>query len=62
MTSKSKPDNPEQSKSFLEAARKAGADETEKVADRAFKKVAAKVQMRPFVNGTKNPNHEPVHA
>jgi hypothetical protein len=32
-----KPDDPEQSKRFLEAAREAGADETEKGAERAFK-------------------------
>ena len=32
-------DDPEQSKRFLEAAREAGADETEKGAARAFKKV-----------------------
>jgi hypothetical protein len=32
-----KPDNPEQSKRFIEAARKAEADETEAGADRAFK-------------------------
>jgi hypothetical protein len=35
-------DDPEQSKRFLEAARKAGADETEKGAERAFNKVIAK--------------------
>ena len=33
------PDDPEQSKRFLEAAKEAGADETEKGADRAFKAV-----------------------
>jgi hypothetical protein len=33
-------DDPEQSKRFLEAAREAGADETEKGAERAFKAVA----------------------
>jgi hypothetical protein len=32
-------DDPEQSKRFLEAAKEAGADETEKGADRAFKSV-----------------------
>ena len=37
---KSKPDDPEQSKRFVEAARQAEADETEKGADRAFQKVA----------------------
>jgi hypothetical protein len=35
-----KPDDPEQSKRFIEAARKAEADETEAGADRAFKKIA----------------------
>ena len=34
-----KPDDPEQSKRFLEAARKAEADETAKGAERAFKSV-----------------------
>jgi hypothetical protein len=34
-----KPDDPEQYKRFIEAARKAGADETKEGADRAFKKV-----------------------
>ena len=36
-----KPDDPEQSKRFLEAAKEAEADETERGAERAFKKVAA---------------------
>jgi hypothetical protein len=36
---KFKPDDPAQHKRFVEAARKAGADETEEGADRAFKKV-----------------------
>jgi hypothetical protein len=42
MPSKSerKPDDPGQYKRFLEAAKKAEADETEKGANRAFKKVA----------------------
>ena len=35
-----KPDNPAQSKRFIEAARKAEADETEEGAERAFTKVA----------------------
>jgi hypothetical protein len=35
-----KPDDPAQYKRFIEAARKAEADETEKGADKAFKKVA----------------------
>jgi hypothetical protein len=34
-----KPDDPEQSKRFIDAAKEAGADETEPGADRAFKKV-----------------------
>jgi hypothetical protein len=34
-----KPDDPEQSKRFLETAKAAGADETEKGAARAFKAV-----------------------
>lgn len=37
---KRKPDDPAQYKRFLEAAKKAEADETEKGADRAFKKIA----------------------
>jgi hypothetical protein len=37
--SERKPDDPAQYKRFLEAARKAEADETEKGADRAFKSV-----------------------
>ncbi len=38
---KSRPqDDPEQSKRFLEAAKAAGADETEKGAERAFRQVA----------------------
>lgn len=36
--SKRDDDDPEQSKRFLEAARKHGADETEEGADQAFKK------------------------
>jgi hypothetical protein len=36
-----KPDDPEQSKRFIEAAHKAEADETEEGADRAFKKVSS---------------------
>jgi hypothetical protein len=39
---KGKPDDPEQSKRFLEAAKAAGADETEKGADSAFRSVAKK--------------------
>jgi hypothetical protein len=36
-----KPDDPAQYKRFIEAAKKAEADETKEGADRAFKKVAA---------------------
>jgi hypothetical protein len=39
MAPKNKPDDPEQSKRFIDAAKEAGADETEAGADRAFKKV-----------------------
>lgn len=39
---KPKPDDPKQYERFLEAAKKAEADETEKGADRAFKKVTSK--------------------
>jgi len=39
MTKEKKPDDAEQSKRFIEAAREAEADETEKGADRAFKKI-----------------------
>jgi hypothetical protein len=35
----SKPDDPEQSKRFLEAARQAEADESEEAAERAFKRI-----------------------
>lgn len=43
MTDKAKqtPDDPEQSRRFIDAAREAEADETEEGADRAFKKVAS---------------------
>lgn len=34
-----KPDDPAQSKRFIDAAREAEADETEEGADRAFKKI-----------------------
>jgi hypothetical protein len=40
--SHSKPDDPTQYERFLEAAREAQADETEKGADKAFKKVTSK--------------------
>jgi hypothetical protein len=42
MPDKRKPDDPEQSKRFIEAAKEAEADETENGADRAFKRVTAK--------------------
>lgn len=42
-----KPDDPAQYKRFLEAAREAQADETEKGADRAFKKVIASPKPKP---------------
>jgi len=35
-----KPDDPDQSKRFLEAAKEAGADETETGAEKAFNRVA----------------------
>ena len=38
-TQKPKPDDPEQYKRFLEAAKESEADETEAGADRAFKRV-----------------------
>jgi hypothetical protein len=41
-----KPDDPEQSKRFIDAARKAEADETEAGADRAFKKVSSSTKRR----------------
>jgi hypothetical protein len=42
-----KPDDPEQSKRFIDAAREAGADETEKGAERAFKKVTSNREKKP---------------
>lgn len=36
-----KPDDPAQSKRFIEAAHEAEADETEKGADRAFRKISS---------------------
>jgi len=44
-----KPDDPAQSKRFIDAAREAEADETEEGADKAFKKV---VKGRPPSNGS----------
>jgi hypothetical protein len=43
-----KPDDPAQYKRFIEAAKKAEADETEKGADRAFKKVATRKDSKPI--------------
>jgi hypothetical protein len=42
-----KPDDPAQYKRFLEAARKAEADETEESADRAFKKIVSGSKAKP---------------
>lgn len=42
-----KPDDPEQSKRFLEAAKEAEADETEKGADKAFKAIIVKPSKEP---------------
>jgi hypothetical protein len=39
MDKKPKPDDPVQSKRFIDTAREAEADESEKGADRAFKKI-----------------------
>jgi hypothetical protein len=36
-----KPDNPAQYQRFLEAAHKAGAEESEEAADKAFKKITS---------------------
>ena len=52
--SEPKPDDPAQYKRFLEAARKAEADETEKGADRAFKKVSPG-RPQPQPRATKRP-------
>lgn len=41
-----KPDDPAQYKRFLEAAKKAQADETKEGADRAFKKIAPEKKRR----------------
>jgi hypothetical protein len=43
-----KPDDPAQYKRFIEAARKAEADETEEGADRAFKKVVQRKNPKPI--------------
>jgi len=44
---KAKPDDPSQSKRFLEAAREAEADETERGADKAFKRVSSTKKPEP---------------
>lgn len=41
MDKKTKPDDPEQSKRFIDTAREREADETEEGADRAFKKISS---------------------
>jgi hypothetical protein len=48
MTEKQKPkrDDPEQSERFIKSAREVGADETEKGADKAFKKVVPPKEKR----------------
>ena len=46
-----KPDDPEQSKRFIDAARKAEADETEEGAERAFKKVVPQSKKSPKTKG-----------
>lgn len=43
-------DNPEQSKRFINAAREAGADETEEGADKAFKKVVSQGKKKPAIS------------
>ena len=40
---KHKPDDPGQSKRFIETARRIGADESDKGADRVFKKVVSSI-------------------
>lgn len=47
-TRRLKPDDSAQYKRFLEAAKKAEADETEKGADRAFKKVTKRQEAKPI--------------
>jgi hypothetical protein len=41
-----KPDDPAQHKRFLEAAKKAEADETDEGADRAFKKIVSSKKIK----------------
>jgi hypothetical protein len=47
-TPKPNPDDPAQYERFLEAARKAEADESEEGASRAFRKVAARKEVKPI--------------
>jgi hypothetical protein len=44
---KPKPDDPEQSKRFIETAKEVGADDDAKALDRAFKKVASLPKQTP---------------
>lgn len=53
----SKPDDPAQSQRFVEAARKAEADETEEGAERAFNKVIH--QKSEALKGYKKPQNPP---
>jgi hypothetical protein len=48
-------DNPAQSKRFIDAAREAGADETEEGADRAFKRVSSPRKNQATPKGPKHP-------
>jgi hypothetical protein len=47
LPSKHKPDDPEQSKRFIETAKEVGADDDAKALDRAFKKVATQTKQSP---------------
>lgn len=47
-TDKPKPDDPAQYKRFLDAAKKAEANNSKEAADRAFKKVAARKEFKPI--------------
>ncbi len=47
MAKQHKPDDPEQSKRFIEAAREAQADESEAGADNAFKKATKQLPKHP---------------
>lgn len=53
-----KPDDPEQSKRFIDMAREVGADETEegrKAFERAFDKVIDRPKKDPYSSGSKAP-------